>query len=76
MISYFAKHTERLGYFGRLRAGRSIGSGAGEGPARRMGRRLKVPGRGWVAENVDGMGAVVATVDNPEWQKLWDRPAA
>ena len=26
MIAYFAKHTGRLGYFGRLRAGRSIGS--------------------------------------------------
>jgi hypothetical protein len=76
MIAYFAKHTDRLGYFGRLRSGRSIGSGAVEGLARRMGRRLKVPGRGWCAGNLDGMAALVATVDTPEWDSLWTRPAA
>ncbi len=53
MISYFAKHTDRVGYFGRLRTGRSIGSGAVEGLARRMGRRLKVPGRGRDVGNID-----------------------
>ena len=76
MIAYFAKHTDRLGYFGRLRSGRTIGSGAVEGLARRMGRRLKVPGRGWCAENLDGMAALVATVDTPEWDGLWSRHAA
>lgn len=76
MIAYFAKHTDRVGYFGRLRSGRSIGSGAVEGLARRMGRRLKVPGRGWVVGNIDGMAALIATVDTPEWEGLWSRPAA
>ena len=76
MIGYFAKHTARLGYFGRLRTGRSIGSGAVEGLARRMGRRLKVPGRGWCVEHLDGMAALIATVDTPEWEGLWTRPAA
>ena len=76
MIAYFAKHTGRLGYFGRLRSGRSIGSGAVEGLARRMGRRLKVPGRGRCAGNLDGMAALVASVDTPEWDSLWARPAA
>jgi len=76
MISYFAKHTDRVGYFGRLRSGRSIGSGAVEGLARRMGRRLKVPGRGWCVENIDGMATLIATVDTPEWAGLWARPAA
>lgn len=76
MVAYFAKHTARLGYFGRLRAGRSIGSGAAEGLARRMGRRLKVPGRGWLAGSLDGMAALVASVDTPEWESLWARPAA
>ena len=75
LIAYFAKHTDRLGYFGRLRSGRSIGSGAVEGLARRMGRRLKVPGRGWCAGNLDGMAAV-ARVDTPEWDSLWTKPAA
>jgi hypothetical protein len=76
MLAYFAKHTDRVGYFGRLRSGRSIGSGAVEGLARRMGRRLKVPGRGWCAGNLDGMAALVATIDTPEWDGLWSRPAA
>jgi hypothetical protein len=76
MIGYFAKHTGRVGYFGRLRAGRSIGSGAIEGVARRMGRRLKVPGRGWRIEHIDGMASLIATVDTPEWSGLWARPAA
>jgi hypothetical protein len=74
LVGYFAKHTGRLGYFGRLRTGRSIGSGAVEGLARRMGRRLKVPGRGWCAGNLDGMAGLVATVDTPEWDGLWSRP--
>lgn len=76
MIGYFARHTGRVGYYGRLRAGRSIGSGAVEGLARRMGLRLKVPGRGWVAGNLDAMAALIATVDTPEWDDLWARPAA
>ncbi len=76
MIGYFAKHTGRVGYFGRLRSGRSIGSGAVEGLARRMGRRLKVPGRGWCVGNLDAMAALIASVDTPEWAGLWDRPAA
>ena len=44
--------------------------------ARRMGRRLKVPGRGWCIENLEGMAALIATVDTPEWDDLWTRPAA
>jgi hypothetical protein len=76
LISYFAKHTGRLGYYGRLRTGRSIGSGGVEGLARRMGRRLKVPGRGWCVEHLEGMAALIATTDTTEWENLWSRPAA
>ena len=76
LIGYFAKHTERVGYYGRLRSGRSIGSGGVEGLARRMGRRLKVPGRGWCVANLEGMAALIATVDTTEWDDLWRRPAA
>lgn len=75
-IGYFARHTARLGYFGRLRSGRSIGGGAVEGLAKRMGRRLKVAGRGWCAGHLDEMAALIATVGTPEWAGLWDRPAA
>jgi hypothetical protein len=76
LIGYFAKHTERIGYYGRLRAGRAIGSGGVESLARRMGRRLKVPGRGWCIDHVDGMATLIATADTREWDGLWSRPAA
>lgn len=54
LIGYFAKHTGRLGYSGRLRSGQSIGRGGVESLVRRMGCRLKAPGRGWAADNLDG----------------------
>lgn len=76
MVSYFASRTDRLGYFGRLRTGRSIGSGAVEGLARRLGRRLKVAGRGWDPEHLERMATLIVTVDTPEWDQLWERPAA
>lgn len=76
MIRYFAKQTGRVGYYGRLRSGRSIGSGAVEGLAKRLGRRLKVSGRGWCVGNIDGMATLIVTVGTPEWAGLWSRPAA
>jgi hypothetical protein len=76
LIAYFAKHTDRLGYYGRLRSGRSIGSGAVEGLARRLGRRLKVPGRGWCVDHVEGMAALITTVGTSEWPGLWSSTAA
>jgi hypothetical protein len=76
MIVYFANYAKRVGYYGRLRSGRSIGSGAAEGLARRTGLRLKVPGRSSLAEHPDGMAALVVTVDPNEWDGLWSRLAA
>jgi hypothetical protein len=71
LVGYFAKHTERLGYYGRLQAGRSIGSGAVEGLARRMGDRLKTPGRGWREDHLDPMATLVNLVQTSEWPDLW-----
>ena len=48
LIAYFAKHTDRLGYFGRLRTGRSIGSGAVEGPGAADGPADEGAGAGLV----------------------------
>lgn len=76
LLAYFAAHTARLGYAGRLATGRSIGSGAVEGLARTAGRRLKVPGRGWLERSVDPMAALVCTVDTTEWDALWESLAA
>jgi hypothetical protein len=76
LIAYFAKHTDRPGYYGRLRSGRSIGSGAVEGLAKRLGRRLKVAGRGWVADHLEGIATLTTMVGTPEWAEVWSRPAA
>jgi hypothetical protein len=76
LVSYFAAHTERLGYAGRLASGRSIGSGAVEGLARRTGERLKVSGRGWLERSVDPMAALVCAVNTAEWDALWLAVAA
>ena len=75
LVGYFARHTERLGYYGRLQAGRSIGSGAVEGLARRMGDRLKTAGQGWREDHVDPMATLVNLVQTPEWSDLW-KPSA
>jgi hypothetical protein len=76
LIGYLAAHTGRLGYFGRLRLGQSIGSGAVEGLARRLGRRLKVPGRGWDPGHIDRMATLVIVAGSAEWDGLWSTPAA
>lgn len=75
LVSYFAKHTGRLGYYERLQTGRSIGSGAVEGLARRLGDRLKTPGRGWLADHVDPMATLINLVQTPEWTGLWEPSA-
>ena len=41
-----------------------------------MGRRLKVPGRGWGVGAIDEMVTLITMVDTPEWTGLWTRPAA
>lgn len=76
LLAYFAAHTSRVGYAGRLASGRSIGSGAVEGLARTTGLRLKVPGRGWLERSVDPMAALVCAVSTTEWDALWQNAAA
>ena len=71
LIGYFASHSQRLGYFARLRLGQGIGSGAVEGLARQMGRRMKCCGRGWAEAHVDPMATLVCAVQTPEWDALW-----
>jgi hypothetical protein len=71
LLRYFAGQSNRLGYYARLQGGRSIGSGAVEGLAKRVGRRLKVAGRGWDEENVDPIATLAITVQGREWDDLW-----
>jgi hypothetical protein len=51
------------------------GEGAAEGLARRMGDRLKTPGRGWREDHLDPMATLVNLVQTPEWPDLW-KPSA
>ena len=67
LIGYFAKHTDRLGYFGRLRSGRSIGSGGGGGAGAADGPAAEGAGPRLGGGHMDGMAALIATVDTPEW---------
>ena len=76
MMADFAKHTGRVGYYGRLRSGQSIGSGGIESLARRLGRRLKVAGRGWCVGHLEGMAFMIVTIDTPEWEGFWSKQAA
>lgn len=76
LIGYFAAHTDWLGYFGRLRLGQSIGSWAVEGLYRRLGRRLKVPGRGWDPGHIERMATLVIAAGSSERDGLRSRPAA
>lgn len=71
LVGYVAGQSGRLGYYARLRGGRSIGSGAVEGLAKRVGHRLKVAGRGWNVSHVDRMATLTITADSSEWDDLW-----
>lgn len=72
LIGYFVTSADRLGHYGWLRTGRSIGSGGVESLTRRMGRRPKVPGRGWCVDRLKGMASLIATVDAPETGEPFD----
>jgi hypothetical protein len=71
LVSYFAGQSSRLGYYARLRSGRSIGSGVVEGLAKRVGRRLKVAGRGWDEGNIDAVATLTIAAHSSEWDDLW-----
>ncbi len=75
-IGYFAKHTDRVGDFGRPPTGRSIGGGGVEGLAKRLGVRLKVAGRGRRVDHPEGMAALAVTVNTSEWNQPWLKQAA
>jgi len=74
LVGYWAGQSSRLGYYARLQKGRSIGSGAVEGLAKRVGRRLKVAGRGWDPRHIDPLATLTIAAHSPEWDDLW-RPS-
>jgi hypothetical protein len=71
LIGYFAKHTNRLNYAERLRAGRAIGSGQVEGEAKTLGLRLKRRGARWNRCNVQPMASLVCVHHTEQWETYW-----
>jgi hypothetical protein len=71
VLTYFAKHTERLNYRERLASGRAIGSGAVEGQAKTLGLRLKARGARWRKKNVRPMASLVCVRHSVQWQAYW-----
>ena len=71
LIGYFAKHTNRLNYAERLKAGRAIGSGQVEGQAKTLGLRLKRRGARWNKRNVKPMASLVCVRHSSQWETYW-----
>jgi hypothetical protein len=71
MIGYFAKHSNRLNYAERLKAGRAIGSGQVEGKAKTLGLRLKLRGARWNKRNVQPMASLVCVRHSSQWDTYW-----
>ena len=75
LLGYFAKHTTRLNYAERLKAGRAIGSGQVEGQAKTLGLRLKRRGARWNKRNVKPMASLVCVRHSSQGQTYWARAA-
>jgi hypothetical protein len=71
LVSYFAKHTQRLNYRERLASGRAIGSGAVEGQAKTLGLRLKARGARWRKKNVRPMASLICVRHSVQWDAYW-----
>lgn len=72
LAAYLLKHPTRLGYAGRLAAGRSIGSGLVEGSIKQLvNRRLKQTGAKWKVAHVGPLVELAAVIDTPDWSTLW-----
>jgi hypothetical protein len=74
LIGYFAKHTGRLGYCGRLYAGRPIGSGLVEGAVKEViGKRLRQTGARWEVSNANRMAELCCLAQGDDWDDYWLR---
>lgn len=71
LLSYFAKHTNRLNYCDRLANGRAIGSGVVEGQAKTLGLRLKARGARWLKKNVRPVASLVCVRNSIQWEAYW-----
>lgn len=75
LLSYFAKHVERLNYRAMLAQGKAIGSGAVDGQAKTLGLRLESRGARWNFGNVRPMASLVCVRNSVQWQAYWNQAA-
>lgn len=72
LAAYVAPHPKHLDYAGRLKEGRSIGSGQVEGAIKQLvNRRLKRTGARWRVTHVGPLVELVALIETPEWNDIW-----
>jgi hypothetical protein len=72
LISYLAKHTERLNYCLRLHQGKAIGSGMVEGAAKNLiGKRMKQTGARWKVANANKMAELCCLNYSSQWAEYW-----
>lgn len=76
VLQYFATHASRLDYGQRLQEGRSIGSGAIEGQAKTLGRRLTARGSRWCQRHIKPMTTLIHLRHSPRWHHYWKNHAA
>ncbi len=77
LIAYPEPHAGHTDYPGRLRQGRSIGSGMVEGSCKTVvGRRLKQTGARWRVRRVERMASLCCLAYGNQWDAYWKKATA
>ncbi len=77
LIAYLEPHAGHTDYPGRLRQGRSIGSGMVEGSCKTVvGRRLKQTGARWRVRRVERMASLCCVAYGSQWDAYWKKATA
>lgn len=77
LIAYLEPHTRHTDYPGRLKQGRSIGSGMVEGSCKTVvGRRLKQTGARWRVRRVERMASLCCIAYGNQWDAYWNKATA
>jgi hypothetical protein len=76
LAAYLEPHRRHTDYLGRLKAGRSIGSGMVEGACKTaVGKRLKQTGARWKCRRVERMAALCCLRYSERWDAYWRQAA-
>lgn len=76
LAAYLDPHRRHTNYLGRLKEGRSIGSGMVEGSCKTaVGKRLKQTGARWKCRRVEHMAALCCLQYSERWDAYWKQAA-